>query len=297
MKNLQFVDRKDSKIKTEQVPLKGWLNFLYTNKWGQPIRFIVGRLSLISRIVGWLTSRSFSKKHIQPFVEQYKIDASEFLNPISSFSSFNDFFTRKLKQRTLSSSPVVMPCDGRHFFFPSVNTQTFLIKNKSFDLKSFLQDETLFEQFHDGQMLISRLAPVDYHRYHFPTESTVISRTMIPGALYSVHPLALSKRLANFWENKRCITVLESPVVGRYVMVEVGATHVGSIIHTSSVGSTYKKGDEKGYFSFGGSCLVTLFAPDTLNVDEDLLNANRQQFELKAGYGESLAQTVSFSDK
>lgn len=297
MKNLFYTDRTDGQKKQEEVPCKEWITLLYSKKRSYPLLCLIARWSLVSAVFGWLARRSFSKKHIASFIKHYQIDITEFKDSVASFSSFNHFFIRKLKPRNIHKSPVVLPADGRHFFFSSIRDQQFILKEQPFDLKKLLSNPTLYQEFKDGHMLISRLAPVDYHRFHFPTDATIRSVDTIPGALYSVHPLALLCRLQNYWENKRIVTLLESPHVGRYVMVEIGATHVGSIVHTTSVGQNVKKGDEKGYFSFGGSCVVTVFLPGVLQVDADIVQANTQGLEIKASYGDSFAEIASSHNK
>ena len=138
-------------------------------------------------------------------------------------------------------------------------------------------------------MIVFRLAPPDYHRYHFPVSGKVPeANTKIDGDYYSVNPLALREKAEIFWLNKREYGVIESPVFGNVVMVEVGATMVGSMLQSYS-GTSIKKGDEKGYFKFGGSTVVLLFEKDKIQIDQDLLLNTSNSLETTIKMGEQIA--------
>ena len=93
---------------------------------------------------------------------------------------------------------------------------------------------------------------------------------MINGWLYSVNPVAVKKNIQIFTQNKRALCELQTPAFGRVLYMEVGATTVGSIQETYQPGQWQCKGAEKGYFEFGGSALILLFAKNTIQFDEDL---------------------------
>ena len=138
-------------------------------------------------------------------------------------------------------------------------------------------------------MIVFRLAPPDYHRYHFPVSGmTSSSNIKIDGDYFSVNPLALRKKAEIFWLNKREYGVIQTPLFGNVVMVEVGATMVGSMIQTYS-GTTVKKGQEKGYFKFGGSTVVLLFEKDQIKIDADLLTNTANSLETTIKMGEQIA--------
>ncbi len=102
--------------------------------------------------------------------------------------------------------------------------------------------------------------------------------------------MALRKRLAILAENKRMITEIETERFGTILYVEIGATSVGAIRQTYTPETPVKKGDEKGYFEFGGSCIVLLFERDKLRFDADLIKNTEQGFETRANFGDSLGQ-------
>jgi phosphatidylserine decarboxylase len=187
----------------------------------------------------------------------------------------------------------VLPADGRHLALQNVDgAEGFYAKGQRFDLKLFLGDEELAREFAGGALLISRLCPVDYHRFHFPVAGEAGEPRLINGFLYSVSPMALRRNLAYLWENKRMVTLVESPVFGRVAIVEIGATMVGSIVQTFVPGRAVAKGDEKGLFKFGGSCVVTLFKPGRIKLDADLLKSSAEGIEVYARMGDRLGEAV-----
>ena len=89
-----------------------------------------------------------------------------------------------------------------------------------------------------------------------------------------------------FGENSRAILPIESPVFGTVLYIPIGATMVGSIIFTAQEGQHVNKGDELGYFAFGGSTVIVLFKKGTITFDSDILFNSRKPIEtlVKMGY-------------
>ena len=142
-------------------------------------------------------------------------------------------------------------------------------------------------------MVLARLCPSDYHRFHFPVDGIPGQTHPISGHLYSVNPWAIRNELKIFWTNKRVYCHMQSDRFGDVLLCEVGATTVGTIHETYHPLVPCQKGAEKGYFSFGGSALVVLFAPDTIRFDEDLLRATSQGLEIRCLMGQRMGQTLS----
>jgi phosphatidylserine decarboxylase len=107
-----------------------------------------------------------------------------------------------------------------------------------------------------------------------------------------VNPIALRKKLGILAENKRMITEIETERFGTILYVEVGATFVGSIHQTYTPNVQIGKGEEKGYFSFGGSCLVLLFEARRIVFDADLIENSKNGFETKALFGGSFGRAL-----
>ena len=186
-------------------------------------------------------------------------------------------------------STVVFPADGRHLCVPDLSKSDGLfVKGQTFTLGSLLRDEHLTQRFAKGSLLLSRLCPVDYHRFHFPVGGRAGAVRLINGPLYSVNPIALCQNIEILATNKRTITVLETESLGTVLLLEIGATCVGSICQTFEPGSDVTKGDEKGYFRFGGSSTITIFEPGRMRFDDDLLKQSANHTELYARMGDRM---------
>lgn len=216
------------------------------------------------------TKSKNSRTKIIPFIRDFHIDVAEFADPVESFYSFNDFFIRKLKPKArpiaFGENIAVFPADGRHLVFPDISkVEGFYIKDSKFDLRRLLNDEFLFELYKRGSMVISRLCPTDYHRFHFPCTCIPGKSKLINGPLFSVNPLALKKHIAILSENKRVLTSLETGLFGQALYIEVGATCVGSIKQTFTPNKPHEKREEKGYFEFGVLAPFSSFNPTPSN--------------------------------
>jgi len=231
---------------------------------------------------------------IEPFIQNYGLDADDFADPPDSYANFNEFFYRKLKPAARPIDPqaaAVFPADGRHLGFQKASAiQSVFVKNQRFDLPRLLADDQLAARFADGALVLSRLCPVDYHRFHFPAAGTPDETRVIDGPLFSVSPIALRRRLAYLWENKRAVTRLQTPDLGLVLCLEIGATCVGTIRQTFTPGRPVPKGAEKGYFAFGGSSTITLFEPGAVTLADDLLAQTARQTELYARIGTPMAR-------
>lgn len=136
--------------------------------------------------------------------------------------------------------------------------------------------------------MIVRLAPVDYHRFHFPTEGIISSSKLIEGYYYSVSPYAIRKNFRIFLENKREYSVLKTKKFGDVLLSEIAATMVGGIEQTYRAEEKVKKGQQKGYFYFGGSTCIVIFEKDKIQMDEDILENSRKGLETKVYMGEKI---------
>ncbi len=293
--SIRYVDGKTGEIRKEQVYGDALLKWTYFNPLGRLSLHLLIKRRILSTWYGWLMDRPKSIQKIRPFIEQFHLDPSEFQQSVASFKSFNDFFYRKLKPeyRPIHSNDhsAVFPADGRHLAYTDVSSiNNFFIKGVSFNLRSFLGDSLLASQFEKGSMVISRLCPVDYHRYHFPLSGIPSSTQTLNGPLYSVNPYALRTRPSIFWENLRCLTILKTEHAGSIAVVEIGATMVGSILQTFQPGTRVIKGAEKGYFAFGGSCVALLFEPGRLKIAEPILQNTEQGMETYFRMGDYLGE-------
>ena len=290
---IQFYDRESGLLKTEKVAAKKWLVWLYNNPVGEATMWSLVKRKLVSSNYGNMMDRPSSTKKIQPFVEEFDIDMSSVQK--QEFNSFNDFFTRKLKNNArpvdTNLTIAVSPADGKLMAYKDISNSDFIIKGYRFDILSFLNNADLAQNYLDGTLVIIRLAPPDYHRFHFSISGKVSPITRIDGDYYSVNPLALRKMTGIFCLNKREFTTLTNPLFGDVVMAEVGATMVGSIVQTYT-GNSVKKGEEKGYFKFGGSTVVMLFEKNKIRIDDDLLINTLKGYETAIKEGERIGVSM-----
>ncbi len=283
MEPIQYLNRETGKVETEQVYGEGFLRWAYGNPLGKISLHTFVKRPFFSKWYGRRMDQAQTKERVRPFIEKYGLDEADFEK--KDFNSFNDFFYRSLKQeaRPLSDSAIVLPADGRHLGFAKAREiEGVFVKGQKFDLSALVDDAELGKRYENGSLLLSRLCPVDYHRFHFPCAGTPGKTRVINGPLFSVSPIALRKKLGYFWENKRTLTELVTETMGTVLCMEIGATCVGSIHQTYQPNHVVEKGDEKGYFAFGGSSTILLFEPDAITLDDDLLTAGSEMQELYA---------------
>lgn len=294
---IYFIDRINKEKKLERVYGDAVLDFLYGGSLvGKILAFLMAYIPLFSVIYGFFQRLPFSKRKIAPFIKKFGIDESEFLTPSHCFKSFDAFFTRKLKQkaRPICHDPqiAIIPADGRFLFYPRIDqSDGFIVKGKKFSLEKLLGDPSLATSFAQGSLVLGRLCPTDYHRFHFPCDCIPSRSELINGPLYSVNPIAVKQNLSFLFENKRMITELETSSFGKVIFIEIGATSVGTIHQTYSPFTACKKGDEKGFFSFGGSSLVLLFEPGRIRFDDDLVKNSSLYIETLCQMGQSMGRS------
>jgi len=302
MEPIIYIDRTTGKQEQEKVFGGAFLRFLYgdsllSKTLGRALLPLVVKNPLFSSLYGWWQNQSWTARSVLPFIKKYEVDDSEFLEPAQSFRSFNDFFVRKLKPEARLVAPgdtvAVIPADGRYLFHQRIDrSDGFVIKGEKFHLPDLLQDEALAEEFDQGSMVMARLCPTDYHRFHFPCACVPGETRLINGWLYSVNPVAIKKDIHIFSQNKRTLTVLQTKRFGKVLYLEIGATSVGTIVETYIPNQPQDKGAEKGYFSFGGSSLILLFEPGAIQFDADLLKA--YPHEIRCLMGQSMGRGIGF---
>jgi phosphatidylserine decarboxylase len=300
---IQYWHRAKKTVETEKIYGERWLRWVYETSLGRLAVWLVVRRAFFSWYFGWRMNWRYSAVKILPFIVDYNLDVDEFAKSAFAFKTFNEFFFRALKRGMRPIAPgdevAVLPADGRHLVFPNVDAaEGFYVKGAKFTVADLLgetplppEQQVLTRHFAGGAMLISRLAPVDYHRFHFPVGGQAGEPRLINGWLYSVHPIALRRNLRYLVENRRMVTCVESPQFGTVAMVEIGATNVGRIRQMFVPGRNVAKGEEKGLFAFGGSCVITLFARGRIRFDTDLVEQSDEHRETYAKMGEQLGVT------
>jgi phosphatidylserine decarboxylase len=248
---------------------------------------------LLTRLAGKLADlRGGALTHavIRKFVAHYGVDMSEAADPrIERYRSFNDFFTRALREgaRPIADSAFVCPVDAAiSQFGPIEHDQIFQAKGHSYSTRSLLGgDQALAHQFDHGHFATLYLAPKDYHRIHMPCDARLIRMIYVPGDLFSVNPLTARHVPGLFARNERVVCVFET-AYGPLANVLVGATIVGSVATVwhgvvnpprtrdmrewryERENITLNKGAEMGRFLLG-STVVMLFPKNVVTFNAD----------------------------
>jgi phosphatidylserine decarboxylase len=238
---------------------------------------------LLTQFAGWVAGKKgghLTTALIRWFVGRYQVNMAEALNTdISSYASFNDFFTRALKPgaRPVAAAGLICPVDGAISQFGMVERdQVFQAKGHSFSTTALVGGDTnLAAEFQNGSFATLYLSPRDYHRIHMPCDGLLTRMIYVPGDLFSVNPTTARGVPGLFARNERVVCVFDS-AQGPFVLTLVGATIVGSMAtvwhgvvnppRSASVREwryddqniSFKQGDEMGRFLLG-STVVMLF--------------------------------------
>lgn len=294
-KKIEYMNRSTDKIETEKVPGESFLKFLYYNPFGTLTLEALVKRKFLSRWYGKKMDSPKSCEMIEKFVKDNGINLAESEKSLKEFTSFNDFFIRKLRNGArkidFDEDTLVSPADGKIIVIENMHDSSkFFLKGEEFTLKEFFKDEELAEKYQGGIMAIIRLAPVDYHRYHFPADGKISESKKIEGYYYSVSPHAIRQNFRIFCENKREYSILSTEKYGDICISEIGATMVGGIEQTYTPNTFVKKGMEKGYFYFGGSTVIMFLEKDRVEIDRDILENSINGIETKIFMGEGIGK-------
>jgi phosphatidylserine decarboxylase len=287
--------RQTGDLIPEVVAGEGLMRLFYGTRAGAKLttKLLVRRW--LSFFGGLYYDTRLSKKKIRRFAEHLGISLEECEREIREYRSFNDFFARTLRcgARPLAAEPeaVVCPGDGRLLVFPQVEEETLSYVKwapvRLMDL--FNRRADLVERYCGGACAVLRLAPSDYHRFHFPMAGKVGITEKVRGLLHSVSPYVLSQGRPVFALNKRTLCLLETELFGQVLLMEVGAMGVGSIVQTAQPNSEVQRGDEKGYFKFGGSTTLFFVEKGRIVFDPDLVENSADGVETLVRMGERIA--------
>lgn len=294
-REIEYINRSTDKKEIEKVPGEKFLKFLYYNPFGKLSLEALVKKKFLSKWYGKKMDSPKSYEMIGKFVKEHGINLNESKKGLNDFTSFNDFFIRELKSGArkidFDEDVLVSPADGKIIVIENMHDSSkFFLKGEEFTLKEFFKDEAMAEKYMGGIMAIIRLAPVDYHRYHFPADGKISKSREIEGYYYSVSPHAIRKNFRIFCENKREYSILSTEKFGDICISEIGATMVGGIKQTYTPDTFVSKGDEKGYFYFGGSTVIVFLEKDRVEIDRDILENSINGIETKIFMGERIGK-------
>lgn len=290
---ISIYNRQSKSYEEENIAGKKYIEWTYESPSGKKFTELFIKKKVFSRIYGKYCDLKISSIKVPKFVNDFNINMDESLKSINEFNSFNDFFTRKIKSnyRPIDSDTnlLISPADGRLSAYTNIDIDNIVqVKGFSYSLKELINNKALADKYSNGTCLIFRLAPIDYHRFHFIDSGIPGQNNFINGSYYSVNPIALKNIPKLFCQNKREWCLFKSDNFGDILTIEVGATCVGSIIQTYTPNTRVNRGDEKGYFKFGGSTIILFFEKNSICLDEDILNQSKLGFETKVLFGENI---------
>lgn len=282
---MKIVNREGHEIEFDQSQNR-LLQKLYGNVLGRLILKVL-TLPFITQFGGWYMNSPLSKGRISSFVKKNHIDMTQYED--KEYQSYNDFFTRKIKegQRSIDfdKNHLISPADSKLSYYSIQSDTHFTIKDTTYSLKDLLQDEKLALQYEGGTCLIFRLTVDDYHRYCFIDSGTKEEDHYIPGIFHTVNPIA-NDYYPIYKQNSRSYCMLHTDHFGDVIYMEVGAMMVGKICNHPI--TKFQRGDEKGYFEFGGSTIVLLIKKDKVEIDEDIINHSQNHYETRVLMGEKI---------
>lgn len=292
---IKIYNRTSKKYDTENVAGGNYIKWCYESPLGKGFTELLIKKKLFSKAYGRYCDTNLSKRKISNFINDFDIDMSICKNDLKGFRNFNDFFIRELKADSrpidMDTDKLISPGDGRLFAYTDISINDLVqVKDITYSLAELIQDNDIANEYEGGVCLILRLCPTDYHRFHFVDYGICEKTNFIPGNYYSVNPTALERVAKLYCQNKREWCLFHSENFGDIIHVEVGATCVGSIIQNYKENTPISKGDEKGYFKFGGSTTILFFKPNTIIVDEDILIQSSLGFETKVNMGETIGK-------
>ena len=191
----------------------------------------------ISKVAGWFCDKKMSSWYITSFIKKHNINMNEAEHPLHTYTTFNEFFIRKLKKSARpfdhDNHVMISPADGTIFVVENITqNMQFPVKESHFNLSKFLGSIPLAQAYEGGTLLLFRLSPWDYHRFHFPVDCTPQHAHTISGKFESVHPLVYQAGIQPLTENERHLTLLNTELYDDIIMVSVGALFVGAIKET-----------------------------------------------------------------
>ncbi len=282
-----MIKKRNGEVITTNEGQNKILEIMYGTVWGRGLLKILVH-PIISRIAGVFMDSRLSVPLIKPFIKSSGIDTSEYI--MRDFRSYNEFFTRKIKPNArktdLTPEHFVSPCDSKLSVYPIEKHSIFRIKDSWYSVSDLLRNPMLSRKYEGGWCMIFRLEVDDYHRYCYIDDGTKSRNKFIKGELHTVNPVAL-EHYNIYKRNSREYTILKTQNFGDIAQIEVGAMMVGKISNHHEIHS-FKRGEEKGMFLFGGSTIVILAEKNRIIPDSDILKNTSEGFETVVKYGEKI---------
>ena len=289
MKNyVVYADRSGNRFNSTEYET-GFLKFLYHTFIGRLfLKFFASKL--VANASHWYMNRRMSKKKVKKTIEKHNIDMS--LYDCKNPKCYNDFFLRNLNELKYDKDPnsFISPCDSKLMVRTISDDLIFSVKKSEYSVAEILKNQDLANEYKDGLILIFRLTVDDYHHYIYIDDGTKTNNIKIKGVLHTTQPIAIHSRKV-YHQNSREYTILNTINFGEVVFMEVGAMCVGKIenLHQEY---TFRRGEEKGKFQFGGSTIILMVKKDKVVIDEDIIKNSNDGIETVVKVGMKIGQKV-----
>jgi len=268
------------------------LIFLYETVAGRSILKLLTNKK-ISKLAGLYMDSPLSCRIIPGFIKKNNIDMSLYADEI--YDSFNVFFKRHIKSSKrpidIESKHLISPCDGLMSVYQIHDGLVVPIKQSEYSISDLVKDNRIADMYKDGICFVFRLCVNHYHRYCYPDSGYKSINKHIDGELHTVRPIALRNRPV-FTQNSREYTLIKTDNFSTVLMMEIGAMLVGKI-HNHHQREKVMRGEEKGYFEYGGSTIVMLVKNDTIHVNKNFFDATDSGMEIPVVMGEMIAKACN----
>ncbi len=294
---IPLYNRETKKYEEEIVYNTKLKKFLYDTKFGKIVNHIIAARKRVSWFYGLLQKKEKSKKEIVPYINKYNLNVDEFEKAVHEFKDFNDFFKRKLKSSARPICPkkdsFISPADGRLYTAKIDEDLLVPVKGIKFPIKELLKSDQIVDEYKNGLCLIFRLVPYDYHRFCYIDEGTHSEVKKLKGLYHVSSPTSfILRKFPVYHGNYREYCILNTRNFDEVVHMEIGAMTVGKVKQNHFSGTSFKKGDEKGYFEYGASTIILLVKPGIIDLDNDIKEASLQGIESMVRYGSTIGKKI-----
>ena len=266
-----------------------FLQKLYGTALGRKLLSVLVQ-PVVSRIAGRFMDSGLSAVLVSPFVQKNHIDLSQYEK--QEFTSYNDFFTRKIRPSSRpfaeAAEAFTAPCDSKLSVYPITEEAQFCIKDTQYTMESLTRSKRVAKEYEGGILCVFRLTVDDYHRYAFVDDGELSREFHIPGVYHTVNPVA-GEYYPIYKENTREFCIQKSRHFGRLLLMEVGALLVGRIVN-HDVEQTVSRGEEKGYFEFGGSTIILLTQKGAVLPRKNILYRSARGEDTRIRQGEKIGK-------
>ena len=266
-----------------------FLQKLYGTALGRKLLSVLVQ-PVVSRIAGRFMDSGLSAVLVSPFVQKNHIDLSQYEK--QEFTSYNDFFTRKIRPSSRpfaeAAEAFTAPCDSKLSVYPITEEAQFCIKDTQYTMESLTRSKRVAKEYEGGILCVFRLTVDDYHRYAFVDDGELSREFHIPGVYHTVNPVA-GEYYPIYKENTREFCIQKSRHFGHLLLMEVGALLVGRIVN-HDVEQTVSRGEEKGYFEFGGSTIILLTQKGAVLPRKNILYRSARGEETRIRQGEKIGK-------